>query len=325
MKWSRQKKQKVILSLATIIALIGAGGYCGIRYLYHFAIERNDKSFMDSGEASGTDEKEVAVTQWPFLKEKPIAMTQKTKDGLTLRGYLLKNPKQQFQRTPKLMVLVHGYTSNMNLLQQYASMFYDMGYDLFVSDARGHGKSDGDYIGFGWPDRLDLINWIHQLCQVYHQNVAIGLWGVSMGGAEVMMASGEKLPKQVKCIIEDCGYTSTKDELTYQLKSMFHLPSFPIIPIASAYTKAQAGYDFYESSAVKQLHKNKLPMLFIHGKEDHFVPTYMVDEVYEATQGPKEKVLFDGAGHAKSFASNPKKYADTCREFLNRYMPASTK
>lgn len=322
MKWSRNKKRAWLLGVSTFIALIGVGGYCGIRYLYDFAIERNDKSFMDSAEASGTDEKEIPVADWPFLKEKPIKMTQHTPDGLTLRGNLLKNPKQAHEKTPRLLVLVHGYTSNMNLLQQYADMFYKMGYDLFLADARGHGTSDGNYIGFGWPDRLDLVRWIEALCQRYNQNVAIGLWGVSMGGAEVMMASGEKLPKQVRCIIEDCGYTSTADELEYQLKSMFHLPSFPIIPLASAYTNHRAGYDFYESSAIDQLKKNHLPMLFIHGSDDTFVPSEMVDEVYNATKGPKEKLIVKGAGHAKSFSTNPAQYKEACQKFLNQYLPA---
>ncbi len=57
-------------------------------------------------------------------------------------------------------------------------------------------------------------------------NAEIALFGVSMGGATAMMTSGEDLPSNVKVIIEDCGYSTVIDEFTYQLKDLFHLPSF---------------------------------------------------------------------------------------------------
>lgn len=315
-----KKGKKWIIGISTALVLAGAGLYCGVNYLYQFAIARNEKDFMNSSEASGSAGQAVLpYEKWTFLKETPRYETQKTSDGLTLKGVYLANPKQDKVKTPKLMILVHGYTSRGILLRQYAEIFYSMGYDLFIPDARGHGMSDGDYIGFGWPDRIDLKNWILKMVNQFHGNVDIALWGVSMGGAEVMMTAGEKLPPQVKCIIEDCGYASTEEELTYQLKKMFHLPSFPVIPLASAYTEMRDGYNFYESSAVKQLKKNHLPMLFIHGMDDKFVPVQMVDEVYQATQGPKEKVLFPKAGHAKSFQSNPTKYRHVVSQFLQQY------
>lgn len=318
---STKVKKRIGIILILLLLILGGASAFGIHYLYDFAIARSEKSFMNSGEASGTDEKEQPIENWDFLKEKPKTWTLVSKDHLKLKGTLIENPVQKHQKTKKIMVLVHGYTSNSRLLKSYAEMFYKMGYTLFLPDARGHGKSQGDYIGFGWPDRLDLKAWIEKLCR-YAPNSNIGLWGVSMGGAEVMMVSGEKLPKQVKVIIEDSGYDSTLHELEYQLNEMFHLPSFPIIPLASKYTEYKAGYNFYESDAVKQLHKNKLPTLFIHGDSDTFVPVKMVNVVYEATRGPKEKVIFKGASHARNYEINPKKYKQICQKFLNRYMPA---
>lgn len=320
MKLSRRTKKVVLTAGIVFTLLITAGGYYGIHYLYDYAIARNEKSFMSAGEASGTNDKENSMEQWSFLKEKPITWTQTTEDGLRLKGTLLENPQQEKNKTKKVLVLVHGYTSNSRLLKQYAQLFYRHGYTLFLPDARGHGQSEGDYIGFGYPDRLDLISWVNQLIDYYHHQLDIGLWGISMGAAEVMMATGEQLPSEVKCVIEDCGYTSTKDQLTYQLNEMFHLPEFPIIPLASAYTEYKAGYNFYESSAVDALHRNHLPMLFIHGSHDTFVPTYMVHTLYKATQGPKKKAIFNGASHAKSYEVNPKRYEQLCVNFLNQYM-----
>lgn len=316
-----KKSKKIWLIVGTITILAGVGLGYGVNYLYDFAIERNEKDFMSSSEASGSAGEEVLpYEKWTFLKCKPVYKTQTTKDGLKLKGVYLENPAQKNKKTKQLIILVHGYTSRGILLRQYAQMFYQNGYDLFIPDARGHGMSEGDYIGFGWPDRIDLKNWIQQMVKQFDGKVDIALWGISMGGAEVMMTSGEKLPSQVKCIIEDCGYSSTAAELTYQLKQMFHLPSFPVIPLASWYTEMRDGYNFYESDAVSQLKKNHLPMLFIHGADDTFVPVEMVDEVYQATNGPKEKVIFKGASHGKSFQSDPEKYTKVVTDFLNQYL-----
>lgn len=320
-----KRRNKWIAVISVLVGLTVLGGYGGIRYLFDYAIVRDEKDFMSSGDASGTSEPAKPYEKWTFLNTKPKYMTQKTEDGLTLKGVYLRNNEQKVQGNRKLMILVHGYTSNGKLLEQYAKLFYSKGYDLFLPDARAHGMSEGKYIGFGWPDRIDLLHWIKQMIAYYDDKVDIGLWGISMGGAEVMMVSGEKLPKQVKCIIEDCGYSSTKEEMEYQLKEMFHLPSFPIIPLASAYTEHRVGYNFYESSAVEQLKKNHLPMLFIHGSKDDFVPTEMVEEVYEASKGPKEKVIFPGAGHAKSYQSNPKRYEKVVFQFLDQYLPVKEK
>lgn len=109
----------------------------------------------------------------------------------------------------------------------------------------------------------------------------IVLHGVSMGGATVMMTSGEALPPNVKAIVEDCGYTTAKDQLAYQLKRMYRLPIFPLLHITSLLTKLRAGYFFGEASALDQLQKSKTPMLFIHGDADLFVPTEMVYELFK--------------------------------------------
>ena len=125
-----------------------------------------------------------------------------------------------------------------------------------------------------------------------------------------MMASGEELPSQITTIIEDCGYTSVWDELAYQAKQLYHLPAFPLLYEVSALSKIRAGFSYGEASSIKQLAKNHLPTLFIHGGNDTFVPTEMVYENYAATQGPKELYIAKGAGHAKSFEKDPQTYKE---------------
>ena len=308
-------KVKVIISIVTVVVLILGGLGWGVNYLFNYAIVRGDKDFISAEAASGGKSK--GYESWEFAKEKPETLTQKTKDGLTLKATHF---KQKQTGTAKLAIVAHGYTSDGMHMKDYAKMFYEMGYDVLVPDARAHGNSEGEYIGFGWPDRLDYLNWIKQMTDAYDNDVDIALYGISMGASTVMMVSGEKLPSNVKAIIEDCGYDTVENELKHQLGEMFGLPSFPLIPITSQYSKLRAGYNFKEASAVKQLEKNKLPMLFIHGDKDDFVPTKMVYPLYEATKGPKELVIVKGAAHAEAFTQDREKYQEMVSGFLSDYI-----
>lgn len=305
------KKTKIILGIVglLIIALIAAGNY-----FYSYAVVPTEKDFM-----SETSEKKsaelIAAENWFNNKNNRSEWQLQSKDGLKLSAYYLPAQKDQH----KTVIIAHGYMGQASDMPQYAKIYHDLGYNVLMPDARGHGKSKGDYIGFGWPERKDYLQWIDRIVKDDSQSEIV-LHGVSMGAATVMMTSGEKLPENVKAFIEDCGYSYAKDELSYQLKDMFNLPAFPLIPVTSLITKIRAGYFFGEANAVKQLHNNTKPMLFIHGDKDDFVPFSMLDKVYEATNGPKEKYVVHGAKHAEALSTDPAMYQEKVTGFLETYM-----
>ena len=148
----------------------------------------------------------------------------------------------------------------------------------------------------------------------------LALFGISMGGATVMNVSGEELPDNVKVIVEDCGYSSLNGELAYQLKDMYDLPAFPLIPITSLVTKIRSDYWFGEADTVAQVKNNNVPMLFIHGEKDTFVPTEMVYDVYEANPTPKELYIAPNADHAESYEQNKEDYKKKVQDFVSEYI-----
>lgn len=307
------KKFLISILIVLVIGVVGGLGW-GVNYLFNYAVVRGEKDFIGGGEASGSTEENPV--DWDFAEQPLITLTQKSQDGLNLQA---KHIKQKQASKAKLAIIAHGYTSQGDGMQEFGKMFYDMGYDLLVPDARAHGASEGEYMGFGWPDRLDYVQWIDEMIKDYNGDLEIILYGVSMGAATVMMTAGEELPPQVKLIIEDCGYDTVTAELTYQLKEMFNLPAFPLIPLTSIYSGIKAGYNFNEASSVAQLAKNDLPTLFIHGDADKFVPTEMVYQNYEATKGPKELYIVKGAAHAQAFSTDKAAYQKVVSDFIAKY------
>jgi len=138
----------------------------------------------------------------------------------------------------------------------------------------------------------------------------------------VMMLSGERdLPKNVKCIIDDCGYTSVKDEFTYQIKQLMpKLPTKPVIFATNILNKTVAKYNFSEASALNQVKKTKVPIFFIHGSEDNYTPTEMAHQLYDACPSDKELWIAKGATHGRSYDVNPHEYIARITKFYTQYV-----
>ncbi|MCR8635199.1 alpha/beta hydrolase [Paenibacillus sp. N5-1-1-5] len=306
----------VIIIVLIIILFITLASF----YFYHVAIARTDKSFLN-----GNPDLEVKVTaQKPFhsieewwRKQAYSEWSLVSNDGIKLHAYYLAAD----QPSNKTAILAHGYFGKSEQMRELAKMYRDsLGFNVLMPDARGHGRSEGNYIGFGWSERLDYVKWIDRIIEQTGSQAQIVLHGISMGAATVTMTSGEDLPPNVKVIVEDCGYTSVKDQLSYQLKRMYHLPSFPLIQSTSLLTKLRAGYFFGEASALEQVKKSKTPTLFIHGDTDLFVPTQMVYELYENSPTHKKLFIVPGAGHGMARQTNPEAYDQEVARFIGKYV-----
>ena len=171
----------------------------------------------------------------------------------------------------------------------------------------------------GWLDRKDMLKWIDYVISL-DKNAQIALYGESMGGATVMMTSGEDLPSNVKAIVEDCGYTSVLEMFKKELNERFGLKPFPILNAAEMVTQLRAKYNFTEASALEQVKKSKTPMLFTHGGNDTYVPTKMVYELYEAANVEKDMLIIDGAAHGAAPDVDPETYYEKVFSFLDKYI-----
>ncbi|WP_231385235.1 alpha/beta hydrolase [Candidatus Stoquefichus massiliensis] len=253
----------------------------------------------------------------PWLKEQHFEDLEITShDGLKLKAKLLKSDLD----TDKVLIAVHGYRSyNLKEYAYYIKFYHDLGFHILMPDNRAHGESEGTYIGFGWLDRLDCIQWINKIKDYFNKDLQIVLHGISMGSATVLMASGEELPDDVKCIISDCGFTSVLDEFEHELK-LAHIPPSLILPTATLLSKKRVGYSFKEASTINQVKKSKTPTLFIHGDQDDFVPTYMVYDLYNACAADKDLLIVEGAKHAESYLVNQELCERTIIEFMSQYV-----
>lgn len=318
----KDKKHTIFLiSLYISLTIFLKEVYFAITYLYNICLTRTNKIAMMKLLDVKTEAKIVLddfqgesekIKQW--VKSTLVkGLKIKSFDKTILFAEWFINPNSQ-----KWVIVLHGYGYNGRMMYYVARRFYKKGYNVLVPDLRGHGISGGNYVGMGWHDRLDLIKWIKQIIKI-DKNAKIVLYGVSMGASTILMASGEKLPKNVKCIISDCAFTSAYEVFNHQLRKSKKVPVFPFLDIMNILCKIKNRYSLKQASAIKQLKKNKLPIFFIHGAIDDFVPTHMVFDLYKRANCEKELMIVNNAGHTVSEIVERKIYWRRVTLFLDKY------
>lgn len=310
----------IVLAYVVIVSvlLLMLGLALASQYFYNFAIKRSKKTFMHNNpdlDVVATLPTDPATNWVDMHGYEQVSI--RSHDGLKLCAYYM----EASPVTNRTVILAHGYASKGKYNANFARMYYEkFGFNVLMPDARGHGQSEGDYIGFGWPDRLDYLQWVNYIIERTGPIAEIVLHGISMGGATVLMTSGENLPHQVKAVVSDCAYSSVLEQVSYQLRRMYGLPAFPVVQVTSLLTKLKAGYTFDEASAVEQVKKARVPILFIHGTADAYVPFDMVHKLFEAALGEKDLYVVKGATHGMAYSANPEKYQEVVAEFLAKHM-----
>lgn len=300
-------------------AVLSAGGI-GVYAVYRMVFGRNRKDQGLDNEIpqgkqydpyaeiikKGVEKGEKLVFQRIFIE---------AKDGTTLAGkyYHVKD------RAP-LIIFFHGYRSGAlrdgNGILLFAQR---MGYNTLLADQRGHGKSGGKTITFGIKERYDCLDWIRYANRRFGEDTEIILTGISMGAATVLMAADLGLPANVKGIMADCPYSAPKEILQEVMKQMK-------VPVTVTYTalrlgaKIFGGFDIEEHSPVDAMKNCRIPVLFIHGDADYFVPCEMSRKCYEACSAEKKLVLIKDAAHGMSYCVDGELYEKEITEFFNKIL-----
>lgn len=265
---------------------------------------------------------QAKAAQWFRNKRQPVGI--RSFDGLKLHGWLLEpcSTDQSAKRRHLYAICCHGYTGTPEEMAKWAYHYACLGFGVLIPAQRGHELSEGRYVGMGYLERNDLLDWIHLIIEADH-SARILLHGNSMGAATVMMTAGDpRLPRNVVAAVSDCGYASVIGQFTDNAASMFHLPrhiAYLMVKAASMVCMRKAGYSFEEASCTKALHHAKIPMLFIHGGGDSFVRPYNLALNYEACASiDREKLLIPKAEHTMSASTDPVRYWKRVTSFVMR-------
>ena len=190
-----------------------------------------------------------------------------------------------------------------------------LGHNVLMVDQRAHGKSRGHTITFGIRERRDCLSWVQYARQRFGSDVRIMLYGVSMGGATVLMAADQDFGGNVRGIIADCPYDSPEAIIRKVCRDM-RLPerlAWPLIVLAA---RMLGRFDIREISASEAVCRSSLPILILHGEDDSFVPCEMSECI--AKFGSISRHTFPGAAHGMSYLKDTERYNALVMDFMRR-------
>ncbi|MCI2069146.1 MAG: alpha/beta hydrolase [Bacilli bacterium] len=265
------------------------------------------------------DGKQTLRYDWDWIKKTHFEEVGISSfDETLLKAELALNPNGGH----KYIISCHGYRGEWEELSLPAHQFYEkLGYSILMINERGHDKSGYPLITFGDKECRDLVEWVKYL--VYRDKDAqICLYGLSMGAATVMMSLNLGLPSNVKCAIEDCGFSSIKEQFKHVLKTQFKIPPFLILPVCQFVCIFRHQISMTKHSAIKALKEDEIPIMMIHGTGDTYVPYRMLDENFQAVREGtyKEKLPVEGAWHAMSCSVDFDEYIKKTSDFLARFI-----
>lgn len=233
-------------------------------------------------------------------------------DGLKLHAKLYAAPSP----AAPVQILFHGYKSGAERDFCGGLQFArEGGYNVILVDERAHGKSEGKCLTLGIKERYDCLSWVNFAVDYFGADAKILLYGMSMGATTVLMATGLDLPKNVVGVAADCGYTSPSAIVKKVLRD-YKVPVALVYPLARLAGLLFGGFDVEAASAPVALANCTLPVLFVHGGDDRFVPCDMGRENYAACASENKRLLVvPNAGHGLSYMLDKKAYLDALHEF----------
>jgi len=304
----------LILAAALIAAILTVSYVCFRMAFYTKDSEKLSKEEFPIPDGEIYEPFRGVMTDWMkevrAMPHEDVSVT--SFDGLTLRG-------RYYEYAPGATVelMFHGYRGYADRdLCGGVQRCFALGHSALLVDQRASGISDGNIITFGVKESRDCHTWLSFMQQRFGPDVKIILTGISMGAATVMMAAGRPLPKTVVGVLADCGYTSAKEIIQKIIRQM-GLPVRLAYPFVKLAARLYGGFDLEETPPVEAVTRCPVPIFFIHGEDDDFVPCDMSRQNYEACNAPRKRLFtVPGAGHGLGYPVQPAQYIDALKEFF---------
>ena len=241
-------------------------------------------------------------------------MEIKSFDGLTLKGKYY-----EYKKGASIELMMHGYKGNGERdLSTGVLRAFKCKRNVLLVDQRASGSSEGKVISFGVNERKDCLMWVDHLIKTFGDDIQIYLTGVSMGASTVInAASSETLPKNVIGVLADCGYDNQKEIIKKYVRDM-KLPPNLFYPFIKLGAKLFGRFDLEEIYPIDAVKKIKIPVIFIHGDCDDFVPCYMSENMYKACNSEKSFVVVEGSDHGVAYLVKPDYYIEELNKVFNK-------
>ncbi|HWQ46087.1 MAG TPA: alpha/beta fold hydrolase [Longilinea sp.] len=232
----------------------------------------------------------------------------KTADGLTLTGWFM-----PVKGSDRAVLILHGHGTGMDLDLHHAQVLHQNGFTVLMIDFRGHARSEGKLITFGYLERRDALAAVAYLKACGMRKVA--LMGFSMGGMTSILTA--PICPEVDAVVDD----GAPPRLTSALKGYIveiGLPKFlaPFLAwLTVVGTSLRLGVNLFAYEPVRWVGKiAPRPLFIIHGDLDQYGPD--IDDLLKAAPFAQVWRVPD-VGHVQACNGYPEQWNKKVLDFLN--------
>jgi uncharacterized protein len=308
--------KRIINAIVLLFIIINLSGLYAGNFFYKKAFEIDTNKGIDQFEAN---KEYFNVNRFNSLQKEEVSVTS-TKNNYQLYGTYIKNPKA----SKDTVILVHDLGGSRWSVLKYADMYLDKGFNVLLYDSRNHGDSGGKNITYGYYEKYDLDRWVNWL---YTRNKGgiIGVHGESMGAATALLHSElNEAKKRVSFYISDSSYSDLEEILSIKLKKDLSiktkLAANVLMFYADKVNKFRNQFYFKESSPINIIEHISIPVMFIHGDSDNFVPKAMSEELYNKKVSSKGLYIAQSSNHAEAYIKNQEEYKEKVYKFLDSFL-----
>lgn len=318
------KRKRRILEASGLAAGAAMGiAYGGVtKYFVDLAMNRElpwhgagAERHLGGGAGRGDAWKDIAAAADKLRNSGCVTAEITGHDGTRLMGHW-----QPCVHGRRVIIAMHGWRSSWaNDFGPVADFWRRNGCSVLYAEQRGQGRSGGDYMGFGLMERFDCLAWARWVNRTLTARLPVYLAGVSMGASTVLLAAGLKLPENVRGILADSGYTSPDAIWRHVARRNLHVSYSVHRAAIHAMCRRRIHVGVDTDTCPKALARSTVPVLFVHGTDDHFVPVEMTYENYKACRAPKRLLIVPGAEHGMSYLVNRAEYEKTVLDFWRSF------
>ncbi len=243
-----------------------------------------------------------------------------SRDGTPLAGWFI--PAKPAAPAPAI-VLSHGWARSRAELLPHAAFLHRAGFAVLAFDYRHRGESGGDAITMGLRERDDLRGALDALATRPEVDAGrIGVMSLSMGSVIAILVAAED--DRIRALAVECPYSSYDAAISHGLRHYYHLPIFPIGPLAKWVMERRLGQPLDTPDAVDVVAAiSPRPIFFIADENDAVVGSQETERVFAAAADPKRFWLIPNADHSRGWQAAPEEYEQRVIAFLREaLMPA---
>ncbi|NWG75134.1 MAG: alpha/beta fold hydrolase [Rubrivivax sp.] len=278
-----------VLASAAVTVLLVAGGVIILQVIILTTPGRN----QDIGSLGNLPYQEITLI---------------TADGLHLSGWYVPGPR------PEAIILVHGIHANRAYLLPQAFMLAQAGYSLLLLDLRGHGRSEGHEVTYGYREALDVeaaADYLAARPEIKH----IGALGHSLGGAALVRAAAAD--PRLEALVIQSSFSSLTRVVDDSFNKFVLLPKWPFAPLVIVLAELKTGVSLDQVDSARDLATMPpRPVLFIHSADDGLFPIHHAQQMYDAARNPKEFYFVSGLGHVNPISSHEAEYTERVLKFF---------